>query len=70
MVVKAVVSNNCVIGENAVIGSDEPNVPWVKNAMCSNGITLIGDRVSIGKNVRVGREMRIEKDIQGGDSYE
>ena len=67
---KAVVSNNCVIGENAVIGSDEPNVPWVKNAMCSNGITLIGDRVSIGKNVRVGREMMIEKDIQGGDSYE
>lgn len=67
---KAVVSNNCVIGENACIGSDEPNIPHVKNAMCSGGVTLIGDKVTIGANVRVGREMMIEQDILGGGCNE
>lgn len=67
---RAVVSNNCVIGENACIGSDEPNIPWVKDKMCTNGITLIGDKVTIGKNVRVGREMMVEQDIQGGETNE
>ncbi len=63
---RAVVSSECVIGENAVIGSDEPNIPWVKDKMCGGGITLIGDKVTIGEGVRVGREMMVEHDILGG----
>lgn len=63
---RAVISNRCVICEDACIGSDEPNIPWVKDKMCSHGITLIGDKVTIGKGVRIGREMMIEADITGG----
>ncbi len=64
----AIVSNNCVIGENAVIGTETPNIPYVKSKMCSHGITLIGDKVTIGANVQVGREMMIEQDILGGEN--
>ncbi len=63
---RAVISNNCTVGENAVVGCDEPNIPWVKNKMCSHGITLIGDKVSVGENVKIGREMMVESDITGG----
>lgn len=63
---RAVISNRCIICEDTVIGSDEPNIPWVKDKMCSHGITLIGDKVKIGKGVKVGREMMIEADITGG----
>ena len=62
---KAVDANSGVRGEKAVIGSDDPNIPWVKDKMCSNGITWIGDKVTIGKNVRVGRELMIEQVLQG-----
>lgn len=65
---KAVISNHCVIGPNAVIGSEDPNVPWVKNKICTHGITLIGDRVKIGEGVRIGAEMMVEQDILGGDA--
>lgn len=63
---RAVISNNCTVGENAAVGCDEPNIPWVKNKMCSHGITLIGDKVSVGENVKIGREMMVESDITGG----
>ncbi len=63
---RAIIANHCEIGENAVIGSDEPNIPWVKDKMCTHGITLIADKIKIGANVRVGREMMIEQDILGG----
>lgn len=63
---RAVISNNCTVGKNAVVGCDEPNIPWVKNKMCSHGITLIGDKVSVGENVKIGREMMVESDITGG----
>ena len=64
----SVISNNCVIGENAVIGTETPNIPYVKSKMCSHGITLIGDKITVGPNVRVGKEMMIEQDILGGEN--
>lgn len=67
---KAVLSNHCTIGPNAVIGSESPTIPWVKDKMCSHGITLIGDRVTIGPGVRVGTEMMIEQNIAGGEHNE
>lgn len=63
---KAVISNHCIIGPNAVVGSEEPNVPWVKSKICTHGITLIGDRVTIGPGIRIGTEMMVEQDILGG----
>jgi len=66
----AVIANNCVIGENAEIGSENPSIPWVKDKMCTHGITLIGDGVNIGNNVKIGKEMMIEQDIIGGEGNE
>ena len=63
---KAVISNHCIIGPNAVVGSEEPNVPWVKSKICTHGITLIGDRVTIGPGIRIGTEMMVVQDILGG----
>lgn len=67
---RAIVSTNSVIGKGAHIGSDEPNIPWVKDKMCSGNITLIGENVVIGEGVRVGREMMVEQSIQGGGRRE
>lgn len=68
VVERAVISNHCDIGSNAVIGSEDPNVPWVKNKMCTHGITLIGDRVTVGPGIRIGTEMMVEQDILGGEA--
>jgi NDP-sugar pyrophosphorylase family protein len=49
-----------IIGENAVIGSDDPNIPWVKDKMCTHGITLIADKIKIG----IATEKLIKTDLK------
>ncbi len=63
---KAIISSHSVIGEGACVGSDDPNIPWVKDKMCSGGITLVSENVTVGAFVRIGREMMIEQNIEGG----
>lgn len=68
-----VIINNAVIGDDAVIennvrinskGVDTPE--YVNTKICSNGLSLIGTNVRIGKGVKIGKLSMITKNIKGG----
>ena len=68
-----VIINNAVIGDDAVIennvrinskGVDTPE--YVNTKICSNGLSLIGTNVRVGKGVKIGKLSMITKNIKGG----
>ncbi len=60
---KAIIAQDCIIGENAFVGSDSPNISFPHDPLCSDNLTLVAQGIKIGKNVQIGREVSITDDV-------
>ena len=61
---RSIISHDVEIGENVVIGCDDPNYPLPPDPLCTDGLSLIGDGVSIRGNVRIGRGTTVVRSIE------
>ncbi len=61
---RAVISHDAEIGENVTVGCGDPNVPLPPDPLCTDGLTLIADGVTLRGNVRIGRGVTVTRSVE------
>ena len=66
----ALISHDVEIGEEVCVGCDDPNYPLPPDPLCTDGLSLVADGVTIRGNVRIGRGTTVVRSIEAYASGE